>query len=59
MGLDIKADPKVFGKGDLTGEKLDLAIRTALLNVSNKFRKTLSNTYSPDEISDKKIKETQ
>jgi hypothetical protein len=38
LGLDIKADPKMLTKNDPTGKKIDMAIATALLNVSNKFR---------------------
>lgn len=55
MGLDIKADPKIFGKGDLTGEKLNQAIQAVLLNVSNKFRNHLSTTTTKSELSNRKI----
>lgn len=59
MGLDIKGDPKIFGEGDLSGEKLNQAIQTALINVSNKFRKSLSVTTTLSKFSNQNIVETQ
>ena len=57
MGLDIKADPKVFGDGDHTGIKVGQAIQTALLKVSNKFRDTLAQETTTAELAKERIPE--
>ena len=55
MGLDIKADPKVFGKGDTTGVQLGKAIETALRKVTNEFRDVLKTEATKEELAADKI----
>lgn len=55
MGLDIKADPKVFGEGDTSGAKLGKAIEAALHKVTNKFRDTLKTEVTKEELAKEKI----
>jgi len=56
LGLDIKADPKTFGKGDLSGKELSSAIQAALYRVTNKFRDTLKKEVTKEELAAKRIK---
>lgn len=55
MGLDIKADPKVFGEGDVSGKKLEQAVSTALLTISNKYRDTLKEKETTSELANERI----
>jgi len=55
LGLDIKADPKVFGNGDTTGVQLGKAIHAALNTVTNKFRDTLKKEISKEDLSNERI----
>lgn len=55
MGLDIKADPNVFGKGDTTGVQLGKAIEAALNKVTNKFRDTLKTQVTTEQLAKERI----
>ena len=55
MGLDIKADPKVFGNGDTSGAQLAKAIEAAMQKVTNKYRDTLKTEVTKEQLAKEKI----